>query len=103
MTDALTARKSTIISSKTIDSQFTALTDMIAATLAVSSRRVYANTYRQWSAFVERNGLDTFDLSYENILAFLQENNIAYATRYPLAGSGGLPVANSHNEIAAFG
>ncbi len=50
MTDALTTRETTISSSKNIDSQFTALTDMIAATLAETSRRVYANTYRQWSA-----------------------------------------------------
>lgn len=81
MTDTLTTHEATIISSSTIDSQFTALTDMIAATLAETSRRVYANTYRQWSVFAERNELDTFDLSFENISAFLNQSDVAYTTR----------------------
>ena len=39
MTEALTTRgSSTIISSETINSQFTALTDLIAQTLAETSR-----------------------------------------------------------------
>ena len=49
-----TARGALVISSEKSDVQFRVLTDMIAETVAESSRRVYANTYRQWSAFAER-------------------------------------------------
>ena len=61
--------------------QFKTLTYMISQTLAESSRRVYANTYRQWWAFAERHQLDYLALSYENILAFLNQSDIAFATR----------------------
>ena len=57
------------------------LTLMISLTLAESSRRVYLHTYRQWWTFAERQGLDVLDLSHENIVAFLQRSDIAYATR----------------------
>ena len=53
----------------------------MSCTLAESSRRVYANTYRQWSAYTERDGLDSLDLSFENISAFLNQSEVAYATR----------------------
>ena len=49
-----TARDALVISSEKSDVQFRVLTDMIAETVAESSRRVYANTYRQWSAIAER-------------------------------------------------
>ena len=61
--------------------QFKMLTYMISQSIGESSRRVYLNTYRQWWDFAERHGLDIFDLSYENILAFLTQSDIAYATR----------------------
>ena len=61
--------------------QFKMLTYMISQSIGESSRRVYLNTYRQWWAFAERHGLDIFDLSYENILAFLTQSEIAYTTR----------------------
>ena len=55
---------------------------MIERSLAESSRRVYANTYRQWSAYTERDGLDSLDLSFENISALvLNQSEVAYATR----------------------
>ena len=76
-----TAKGALVISSEQSDVQFRVLTEMIERTLAESSRRVYANTYRQWSAFAERDGLDTLDLSFENISAFLNQSEVAYATR----------------------
>ena len=76
-----TARGALVISSDKSDVQFRVLTDLIAETLAESSRRVYANTYRQWRLFADRNRLDYFDLSFENIWAFLQQSEVAYATR----------------------
>ena len=76
-----TARGALVISSEKSDVKFRVLTEMIERTLAESSRRVYANTYRQWSAFAERDGLDSLDLSFENISAFLNQSEVAYATR----------------------
>ena len=76
-----TARGALVISSDKSDVQFRVLTDLIAETLAESSRRVYANTYRQWRAFADRNGYDTLDLSFEHISAFLKQSEVAYATR----------------------
>ena len=38
-------------------------------------------TYRQWTAFAKRNGIDDFDLSFENIYAFLSEGEISHRTR----------------------
>ena len=76
-----TARGALVISSDKSDVQFRVLTEMIERTLAESSRRVYANTYRQWSAYTERDGLDSLDLSFENISAFLNQSEVAYATR----------------------
>ena len=49
-----TARGALVISSDKSDVQFRVLTDLIAETLAESSRRVYANTYRQWRVYTER-------------------------------------------------
>ena len=69
------------VHSQTSGDRFRVLTYMISESLAESSRRVYANTYRQWAAFAEWYRLDTLDLSYENILAFLNQSDIAYATR----------------------
>ena len=76
-----TARGALVISSDKSEEQFRVLTEMIERTLAESSRRVYANTYRQWSAYTERDGLDSLDLSFENISAFLNQSEVAYATR----------------------
>ena len=61
--------------------QFKMLTYMISQSLAESLRRVYLNTYRQWWAFAERHRLDYLDIRYENILAFLNQIDVAYATR----------------------
>ena len=76
-----TAKGALVISSEQSDVKFRALTEMIERSLAESSRRVYANTYRQWSAYTDRNGHDIFDLSFENISAFLNRSEVAYATR----------------------
>ena len=76
-----TARGALVISSEQSDVQFRVLTNLIAETLAETSRRVYANTYRQWSAFANQNGLDYLDLSFENIWAFLNQSDVAYTTR----------------------
>ena len=76
-----TARGALVISSDKSDVKFRVLTQMIERTLAESSRRVYAHTYRQWSAYTDRNGHDIFDLSFENISAFLNQSEVAYATR----------------------
>ena len=76
-----TAKGALVISSDKSEEQFRVLTEMIERTLAESSRRVYANTYRQWSAYTERDGLDSLDLSFENISAFLNQSEVAYATR----------------------
>ena len=76
-----TAKGALVISSEQSEEQFRALTQMIERSLAESSRRVYANTYRQWSAYAERDGLDSLDLSFENISAFLNRSEVAYATR----------------------
>ncbi len=70
-----------IISSETVNQQFALLVDLITGSLAPTSRRVYANTYRQWRAYTEGSGLAPFDLSFENIAAFLNQSDIAYATR----------------------
>ena len=72
-----TARGALVISSEQSDVQFRVLTDLIAETVAESSRRVYAHTYRQWYLFANRNGLDYLDLSFENIWAFLQQSEVA--------------------------
>ena len=76
-----TARGALVISSAESHEQFRVLTEMIEGTLAESSRRVYANTYRQWSAYTDRSRLDPFDLSFEHISAFLKQSEVAYATR----------------------
>ena len=60
---------------------FDQVTATILDSLAPTSRRVYAHTYRQWCAFAERNGLDTFNLSFESISLFLNQSDIAHATR----------------------
>ena len=70
-----------IISSATSEQQFALLIQVITESLAPTSRRVYANTYRQWRVYTERSGLDPFDLSFENISAFLKQSDIAHATR----------------------
>ena len=76
-----TAKGALVISSDKSEEHFRVLTEMIERSLAESSRRVYANTYRQWSAYAERDGLDSLDLSFENISAFLNQSEVAYATR----------------------
>ena len=76
-----TARGALVISSDESGEHFRVLTEMIERTLAESSRRVYANTYRQWCVFAERNRYDYLDLSFEHISAFLNQSEVAYATR----------------------
>ena len=76
-----TAKGALVIGSEKSEEQFRVLTQMIDRILAESSRRVYANTYRQWSAYTAQDGLDTLDLSFENISAFSNQSEVAYATR----------------------
>lgn len=80
MTEALAITSTTIVSSETSQDQFAALIDAVTQRLAETSRRVYANTYRQWWAFALSNDFDCLDLSYEHIAAFLNQSDIAYAT-----------------------
>ena len=63
------------------DEQFDQLVDFITDNLAASSGRVYRHTYEQWRGFVRREGLDIFDLSFENVAAFLNQGELAGATR----------------------
>ena len=65
----------------TSDEQFQLLIELIAENLAPSSKRVYRHTYEQWRDFTIRNQLDVFDLSFENLSAFLNEHELAGATR----------------------
>ena len=83
MIEKLTASHSgpVTISSATSEQQFAILIQVITESLAPTSRRVYANTYRQWRVYTDRSGLDPFDLSFENISAFLNQSDIAHATR----------------------
>ena len=70
-----------ILHSATSEQQFAVLVDVITQSLAETSRRVYVNTYRQWFAYTERDGLEPFDLSFGNISAFLNQSDTAHATR----------------------
>ena len=70
-----------LIVSATSAQQFSVLIDLITRSLAETSRRVYAHTYRQWCAYTDRNDLDYFDLSFENILDFLNQSD--YRPRHP--------------------
>ena len=63
------------------DEQFDQLVDFITDNLAASSQRVYRHTYAQWRGFARRNQLDIFDLSLENLAAFLNQGELAGATR----------------------
>ena len=72
---------SIVIHSESRDKQFSVLPELISEALAETSRKVYRNTYRQWTAFAKRNGIDAFDLSFENIYAFLSEGEISHRTR----------------------
>lgn len=63
------------------DEQFDLLVDLIAENLAPSSGRVYRHTYEMWRDFTRRNRLDVFDLSFENLSAFLNGHDLAGATR----------------------
>ncbi len=72
---------SIVIKSDTPDSQFSVLPELISEALAETSRKVYRNTYCQWTAFAKRNGIDAFDLSFQNIYAFLSEGKISHRTR----------------------
>ena len=42
-----------IIISESVEQRFAFLIDVISRTLATTSRRVYANSFRQWRAFAE--------------------------------------------------
>ena len=81
MSEALVSKNSAIVRGETSEDQFAALIDLITGSLAETSRRVYAHTYRQWRRFAEQSGFDRFDLSFENISAFLNHGDIAFATR----------------------
>ena len=70
-----------LIVSATSEQQFSVLIDLITQSLAETSRRVYANTYRQWCVYTDRTGHDYFDLSFENISDFLNQSDITHATR----------------------
>lgn len=61
--------------------QFDQLVDLISENLAPSSGRVYRHTYGQWRQFAARHQLDVFDLSFENLSAFLNQGERAGATR----------------------
>ena len=62
--------------------QFDILIDLIAENLAPSSQRVYRHTYQQWREFTLQKQLDVFDLSYENVVAFLNRRELAGAARH---------------------
>lgn len=70
-----------VINAKPADYQFSVLPEFISESLAETSRKVYRNTYCQWTAFAKRNGIDDFDLSFENIYAFLCGGDISHSTR----------------------
>ena len=72
--------RATIIA-ETSDEQFDLLVDLIAENLAPSSQRVYRHTYGQWRQFAYRHQLDCFDLSFENLSAFLNQGEMAGTTR----------------------
>ena len=61
--------------------QFDQLVDLITDNLALSSQRVYRQTYQQWRQFAARKGHDCFDLSFENLSLFLNGRELAGATR----------------------
>ena len=73
LTTFATAKGTMAVHNETSDGRFKVLTYMISHSLTESSRRVYATTCRQPCAFADRNGLDTLDLSYEKILAFMKQ------------------------------
>ena len=77
----MTPSTSIVISSKPADSQFSLLPELISEALAEASLKVYRSTYRQSTAFARTNGIDPFDLSFENIYAFLSEGEISHRTR----------------------
>ena len=72
--------RATIIA-ETSDEQFDLLIELIADNLAPSSQRVYRHTYGQWRQFAYRHQLDCFDLSFENLSVFLNQGDMAGATR----------------------
>ena len=76
-----TPSSSIVIRSELPDKQVSVLPELISEALAETSRKVYRNSYRQWTAFAKRNGIDDFDLSFENIYAFLSEGEISHRTR----------------------
>lgn len=70
-----------IIHVDTSKSQFSTLAEFISQTLGEGSRKTYATTYRKWTAFAKRHGINALDLSFENIHAFISESELAFSTR----------------------
>ncbi len=61
--------------------QFDRLVEIVTDNLAASSKRVYRHTYAQWRGFAAQNQRDPFDLSFEQLSAFLNQGELAGATR----------------------
>jgi integrase len=63
------------------DQHFEALRALTLATVAASSARVYAQTYRLWEVYCQQQALEPLDLRPAAVLAFLAAQDVTKTTR----------------------
>lgn len=60
---------------------FNRAVEMCVENVASSSARIYRNTFRDWQAFTSRHDISVLELSPENVLAFVNDGDMAKSTR----------------------
>lgn len=65
----------------TTTSQFDTVIQMVLATVAESSGRVYADTYKSWSKWALGIGADLLDINGRTVVDFLKTQDVSMTTR----------------------
>lgn len=65
----------------TTTQQFDTIIKMVLATVADSSGRVYADTYKSWSKYAIANGIDLLEINGRTVVDFLKSQQVSMTTR----------------------
>lgn len=72
--------KSEISTIQTVPKITTAL-DIVMYSLSATSKRLYQHTFNQWMLFAQDNDFRPIELTPENIIAFMENSNLAHSTK----------------------
>lgn len=55
--------------------------DVLLYSLSDTSKRQYRHTFDKWATFADDNGIRAWELSAQNVIAFIESENLAHSTK----------------------